>query len=205
MRIRTAAALLIVGSLAALAGCMSSTDPVAQFSATPATLRGRAPLLCTFDASGSYSPNGAITAYIWDFGDNRSGAGVSVSHTYDEKGTYSVLLTVTDATGKSGHVSRSVQALGYPPTASFTHSVETNSGVPIEFDASASSDPDGQIVEWVWSFGDGEISEGEIVLHTYSDVHENKTYSVTLTVKDDDGDTGSVSHKVTVYGCNCGG
>lgn len=49
-------------------------------------------------------------------------------------------------------------------------------------DASASFDPDGQIVEYRWDFGDGSTGEGETVSHVYDASGE---YTVTLSVTDD--------------------
>jgi len=49
------------------------------------------------------------------------------------------------------------------------------------FDGSGSYDPDGSIMSWSWSFGDGEKASGETASHTYSDPG---VYTVTLTVKD---------------------
>ena len=40
-------------------------------------------------------------------------------------------------------------------------------GESIEFDASASHDPDGKIVSYEWHFGDEETAEGVKVTHTY--------------------------------------
>ncbi|HMB52086.1 MAG TPA: PKD domain-containing protein, partial [Thermoanaerobaculia bacterium] len=51
---------------------------------------------CDFDASGSSDPDGTITDYDWDFGDNNSASGVMVSHTYANYGDFDVTLTVTD-------------------------------------------------------------------------------------------------------------
>lgn len=47
----------------------------------------------TFDASTSYSPEGAIVDYIWDFDDGTKGTGQVVTHVY-EAGIFSVELTV---------------------------------------------------------------------------------------------------------------
>lgn len=58
-----------------------------------------------------------------------------------------------------------------------------------------SYDPDGTIVSWSWNFGDGGSSPLQNPVHTYA---ANGTYPVTLTVTDDDGDTGSVTKNVTV-------
>jgi len=55
----------------------------------------------TFDGSGSYDPDGNITSYKWDFGDNTTGEGKVVHHTYSEDGTYTVTLNVTDDFGAS--------------------------------------------------------------------------------------------------------
>jgi len=51
------------------------------------------------DGSASYHPDGTIVSYDWAFGDNTTGTGVSVSHTYTVVGIYSVDLTVTDDRG----------------------------------------------------------------------------------------------------------
>lgn len=53
----------------------------------------------------------------------------------------------------------------------------------ITFDGSASTDTDGNITLWQWTFGDGNTATGEIVQHTYT---LQGNYTVTLTVKDDD-------------------
>ncbi len=65
-------------------------------------------LSCTFDASGSYDPDGTIVSYDWDFGDNKDGSGEEVSHTYGSAGTYNVELTVTDNDGAIGTSSKTV-------------------------------------------------------------------------------------------------
>ncbi|UCH89307.1 MAG: PKD domain-containing protein [Thermoplasmata archaeon] len=54
----------------------------------------------------------------------------------------------------------------------------------IEFIGSASNDPDGEIIQYIWNFGDGNVGYGEIVYHRYMIPGE---YKVTLTVLDDCG------------------
>jgi PKD repeat protein len=49
-----------------------------------------------FNASFSYDYNGAITSYVWCFGDGTNATGVIVNHNYSQYGTYTVTLTVTD-------------------------------------------------------------------------------------------------------------
>ncbi|MCB2205824.1 PKD domain-containing protein [bacterium] len=72
----------------------SNTPPVASFTATPSS--GDAPLQVSFDASTSDDPDGSIVAYDWDFGDGSTGSGMLISHTYQNGGTYTATLTVTD-------------------------------------------------------------------------------------------------------------
>jgi len=48
------------------------------------------------DGSASYHPDGTIVGYDWSFGDNTTGSGIIVPHTYTEVGIYNADLTVTD-------------------------------------------------------------------------------------------------------------
>jgi PKD repeat protein/KaiC/GvpD/RAD55 family RecA-like ATPase len=71
-----------------------------------------------------------------------------------------------------------------PPNASFTYSPTTILGAEnVTFNATASYDLDGQIMQYFWDFGDGNTSMGNITTHAYTD---NGTYTVTLTVTDND-------------------
>ncbi|ACY96601.1 PKD domain-containing protein [Thermomonospora curvata] len=82
-------------------------------------------LECSFDASASEDPDGTIASYSWDFGDGKTGTGKTVEHTYDEPGTYTVKLTVTDNRGGQGTVTEQVSvtqnatAIGYRGGAGF--------------------------------------------------------------------------------------
>ena len=57
-----------------------------------------------FDASGSTaSPGATITSWNWNFGDgNSSTSGPTTSHKFTAAGDYTVRLTVTDSTGRTG-------------------------------------------------------------------------------------------------------
>lgn len=53
----------------------------------------------TFDASSSLDPDGNIVNYTWNFGDNSSGSGPTVVHTFMNDGSYQVTLSVIDDKG----------------------------------------------------------------------------------------------------------
>ena len=79
-----------------------------------------------------------------------------------------------------------------PPTAAFTSSTDE---LTADFDASGSTDADGTIASYAWNFGDGTTGTGVNPSHAYDTAG---TRNVTLTVTDDDGDTGTVTKPVTV-------
>jgi hypothetical protein len=78
-----------------------------------------------------------------------------------------------------------------PPTANFTYSC---SGLSCSF-SDASSDSDGTVVEWFWSFGDGHVSSDRNPKHSYGAAG---TYTVELQVSDNEWDWGSTSKTLTV-------
>jgi len=192
--------VIVVAAVAALSGCFLQSVPRAAFTATPEF--DYPPLDVTFNASASSSPNGPIVNYDWDFGDGATAGGVIVTHTYTEKGVYAVTLEVRDSAGETGVRTKSVEALNRAPIASFVEDAsEVTADVVLEFDASASYDPDGRIVEYDWDFGDGWTDSGVLVEHSYP--REESIYTVTLSVFDDDDGSDTYSKKIEI-GC-CGG
>ncbi|MEA3137790.1 MAG: serine protease [Thermoplasmata archaeon] len=85
------------------------------------------------------------------------------------------------------------------PTACFTHG-ETN--LQTLTNGACSSDSDGTIASYAWTFGDGATGSGATASHTYAAAG---TYTVGLTVTDNSGGTGSTSQSVTVTSGGGGG
>jgi PKD repeat protein len=168
------------------AGGSTNQSPTAAFTSSCTTLT------CGFTSSSS-DPDGSISAYSWTFGDGGTSAAQNPSHTYAAAGTYTVTLTVTDNQGATNSVAHSVTVSSgnQPPVAAFTSSC---SGLTCAF-TSSSSDPDGSISAYSWTFGDGGTSTAQNPSYTYG---SSGTYTVTLTVTDNQGATNSVSHSVTV-------
>ena len=76
------------------------------------------------------------------------------------------------------------------PTASFTFFTTL-----LEVTFTDASTDDGSIVSWAWGFGDGATSTDQNPVYTYA---ASGTYSVSLTVTDDSGETDTVSQDVVV-------
>ena len=80
----------------------------------------------------------------------------------------------------------------YPPAVVFSYAVDH---MTVTVDSVGSTDPDGTIVSFDWTFGDGASASGATAVHTYA---ETGTYSITLTLTDNDGLTNSTSESVLI-------
>jgi PKD repeat protein len=176
------------------------TNPTAVISSSSAV--GNVPFTVQFNGSGSSSAQPPIVSYSWDFGDGTVAEGASVTHTYSTPGTYHAALTVRDSVGLTAQATTPVligaatNPQNQPPVSSFT--ALSTSGVPplnVTFDGSGSSDPDGSVSEYLWSFGDGSQALGVTPQHTFTAVAD---YTVILRVTDDKGGVATSSRIVSV-------
>lgn len=169
--------------------------PTAAFTATSTGMS------VALDASASTDADGTIASYAWDFGDGSTqapSAAATASHVYATPGTYTVTLTVVDNSGGSAtttHLAIPVR-VNQVPVAIFTSS---SNNLAASFDATGSSDPDGTIASYAWDFGDGSTGVGSTVNHSYATAN---TYTVTLTLTDNDGGVTVLSHPITVQAAN---
>ena len=51
----------------------------------------------------------ALDFLEWNFGDGATGSGRTTTHVYDKANTYTIVLSVTDSTGRTGVTSKTVQ------------------------------------------------------------------------------------------------
>ncbi len=157
---------------------------------------GRVNTAIAFSSAGSNDSDGTIASYLWNFGDGNTSTIANPSHSYASAGTYSVNLTVTDNDGATGQASTSADiTVNTAPLAVANGPYTGTEGQSITFSSIGSSDSDGSISSYLWNFGDGNNSTSANPSHTYASVG---SYSVTLTVTDNEGATGQSSTTATV-------
>jgi DNA/RNA endonuclease G (NUC1) len=91
---------------------------------------------------------------------------------------YDLLAALPDA------IEAAVESNTQPPILSVAGPAAINEGGSATFSAAGSLDPNGTIVSYSWSFGDGATGEGASPSHTYL---QDGVYDVTLTATDNDG------------------
>lgn len=206
-----AAAVLVTASLT---GCLKQAQPQALFKSTQT--EKVVPFSVSFDGTLSYVPNGRIASYLWTFGDGSSESGPLVEHTYEEDGVYEARLTIIDEAGASTSSSTMIKALNPPPTAGFGYSPRSNMegdffvscNETITFEAESYCDDDGTVVGYDWYFGyrlpNGTAAEASGATVTHKFLYAG-TYTIILTVTDNDGGTTQYKEQLEVKGgppCN---
>lgn len=204
--------VLVVGLIFLLTGCSSMLEaPNAKISKD---VDDTNPLKYTFDGSNS-EPSDAITEYKWTFGDGDSVSGgdnkKSVTHTYDDVGSYTVTLKITLNTGATDSTSITVSP---GVVADFEASNVDNSSIKVQFDAGNSSSAAGTISNYGWTFDYPAVSRtmgsplskadpatippgsgNDTAEVTYD---EAGTYTIVLNVEDSEGNFDSVGKTFTI-------
>ncbi len=137
-----------------------------------------------------------FTGYWRVGGDNLSGwankpTGTYVNATLDEVAVYRTALTAQQVAAHHA-LGRGQAPANVAPAAAFTASPTFLS---VAFDGTSSTDTDGTVAGYAWSFGDGTTSTQAAPTKAYA---QGGTYAVTLTVTDDKGATASTTKNVTV-------
>jgi len=143
----------------------------------------------------------AVSACI-SWGDGTSACGVTsgVTHSYANTGnmlseTFTITVNATDAAGLTSSAMASETVNDRPPIAVIAGPSTATTGQSVTFIGGGSTDPDGTITSYAWNFGDGTTGTGVNATHTYV---TTGSFTVTLTVTDNSGNTNSTTHAITV-------
>ncbi len=174
----------------------SDFGPIAYAAAVPD--RGVAPLAIQFDTTDSALQGATVTAFRWNFGDcSPASTTKAPSHVFTSAGTYAVSVTVTDSNGQTDTADNTivVTAYNHAPTATFLWgTIEPSRPTFVGLSAQPSTDVDGKITSYAWTFGDGSTGGGQVAFHEYPNAG---TYRASLIVTDDGGLTAMACQMIT--------
>src|SRR5829696_3830323 len=161
----------------------------------------------TFEFQANLTGGTGPYTISWDFGDGSEESDEqTVLHTFEEAGTYNVVVTGTDENGQEASDNLEITINEPPPPPPPTTITEpltvgiisngTESVVPATFEFQANLTGGTEPYTYIWNFGDGsEESDEQTVLHTFE---EAGTYNVTLAATDTDNQNAFDSIEITV-------
>ena len=171
---------------------LKNKPPVASFSYTPSEPTDL-DTINFFD--NSTDPDGEIVKWHWDFGDGNISEERNPTHKYADDGIYVVTLTVTDNEGATDMITKQISVANSPPTVAITYQPEKPKLKEEITFTSIAKDADGDIVNYTWYFGDGNVSYEKNPTHVYG---KEGNYTVKLIVTDDDGATAQTTVTITI-------
>lgn len=173
-------------------------DTIAVTQTDPCTNTSNNTEVFTFISHAANLPTGL--AYLWDFGDNTFQNGATVIHTYQSVGKYIVKLT-TSLNGTTYFIaSKQVESFGtgVVPVVSFdTTRLSSNTFQFINKCAIAQ----GTIKNFIWDFGNQKTTyliANSNIIHTYSSINNDSTYTITLNAISSLGCSGIASKTVFI-------
>jgi len=130
------------------------STPVAKFGFTDSCGK----LLVSFHDSSTVDAGTTIKSWNWDFGDGIVSTEPNPLHSYSNYGTYNIKLQVISASScNNTNTVQQTLLLKPKPVADFMNS-STCVQKQIDFSDKSSITPNGSIIKWYWSFGDGAVS-----------------------------------------------
>ncbi len=155
--------------------------------------------LVQFDGTGSSDPDGDPLSYSWTLSDGRTMTGSQPSISFATAGSYTVTLVVSDgqasSTPSTASITITAGTSNNPPVANPGGPYSGTTGVPVVFDGSASTDPDGDPLTYAWGIPPVVYATGVSPTWIFN---APGTYTVWLKVNDGTVDSPWVSTTVTI-------
>lgn len=162
-------------------------EPLAVIAWTPQTPTMGFPVMFTVDQTSTLP----LTCE-WDFGDGTlagpvpCGPSEPITHTYATTGTFTVVVTATDACGVTGDTG-AVTVVAAAPTAAFYSNAPVCFGHPVVFTNTSGG---GEPLDFLWAFGDGYTSTLPNPTHNYD---FSGVFTVVLTASNPYGESSTSS------------
>lgn len=171
---------------------INTVQPIAGFVFSPSSPYTSDTITFT---DTSTDQDGTISSWYWNFGDGITSKEKNPSHKYNDDGSYTVKLKVTDNDGATNTKSATIKVKNIKPDAKFSFSPsDPTTNNDIQF-TDSSSDKDGKISSWFWDFGDGYTSKNKNPSHKYQNTG---SFKVKLRVTDDDSDSDDYTKSITI-------
>src|SRR5206468_3709525 len=135
------------------------------------------------DGTGTTNATASTTTVLTIANTNQTPAITAPAAASDTAGTAleAIMATATNATASTTTVLTLTPCQNRAPTANPGGPYNGVVGVPVNFDGTGSTDPDGDALTYAWNFGDGGTAAGSMTSHAYADSGD---FVVCLTVAD---------------------
>jgi heat shock protein HslJ len=155
-----------------------------------------------FDGSGSTAGSTPVTRYDWDMGDGTILSGAAVQYAYQDAGSFTIRLTVSDRSGLTSSATQGIQvqpvAEAQPPTAAIEGPGMAFAGASVAFSAANAVPGSSDISSYIWDDGAGNNS-GSVPDDSFSTIYGLPgTYYASVTVVDANGLSDSASIAIQV-------
>jgi len=140
--------------------------PVAYFSASPT--EGMYPLTVQF----SDSSKGNITTRLWNFGDGETSTEKNPLYIYNSEGKFTVKLKVENE-NQSDSETKVDYIEVFDPIKLYAEFIMDNDSGPGPLEVKFTDASTGNIDNWYWDFGDGEVSTLQNPTHTFYNIGYN--------------------------------
>jgi PKD repeat protein len=165
--------------------------PVIKWKTTPAVAEPNE--LVTFDAKGTYDPDGKIKSVTWRFSDSTELTGMKVTKVFKNSGSVTIRITADDGAG----FSNSIQSKNFNLLVNNQPIIVTKTFIRINsqtvlLDASQSYDIDGQALKFDWLLSDGTHRHDASF---YWEASKGGVHFITLTVDDGQGKKNSIARE----------